>query len=72
MVKVADEEYHGIDNLLDNISEEVEFYLSEQLSRLIFDEELRNRKQMSEFTLLEEMKTWYEYNNKLQIFYETV
>ena len=51
--------------MLANIGEELEFYLSEQLSRIAATRELRNLgEEVGGLTWLEEMKIWYQFMGK--------
>ena len=59
-------------NLLDNIMEEVEFYLAEQLSRILTLPDVRGRRVSGNISQLDEVYLWYKYLNKEHVFYELV
>jgi hypothetical protein len=71
LIKTAIRETMPLLNVLDNIGEELEFYLSEQLARVAGCSELRNL-DVGELTVIEEMKIWYEYSGKVETYYEIV
>ena len=71
LVKKVVPDYMLLGSLLENIHEEMEFYLGEQLSRIVSNRAVRAKK-VGQLTQLDEVYIWYKYMGKENVYYEII